>query len=65
MFKDKQTEISKVQGGQIWVERTYEVLVEPLCFFDLKAYSLNGLELLSGEVDYEAYAEVIQPCAGV
>ena len=65
MFKDKQAEISEVQGWQIWVERTYEIFVEPLSFFHLKAYSLDGLELLSGEVDYKAYAEVIQPCAGV
>lgn len=61
MLKYEQTKVSEVEGRQVWVQRAYEVLVEPLCLFYLKAYSLNGFELFLGKIDYEAYAEVIQP----
>ncbi len=61
MLKYEQTEISKVERRQVRVHRTYEVLVEPLCLFYLKADSFDGFELFSREVDYEAYAQVIQP----
>ena len=61
MLKYEQTEISKVERRQVRVHRTYEVLVKPLCLFDLEAYSLDGFELFFREVDYEAYAQVIQP----
>ena len=56
MLKDEQAEISEVERRQIRVLRTYEVLVKPLCFFYLEAYSLDGAELLFGEIDYETYA---------
>ena len=56
MLEDEQAEIFEVERRQVWVQGTYEILVEPLCFFYLKAYSLNGLELLFGEIDYEPYA---------
>lgn len=56
MLKNEQAEISQVERRQVWVERTYEVLVEPLCLFYLEAYSLDGFELFLGEIDYEAYA---------
>lgn len=56
MLKYEQAEVPEVERRQVWVQRTYEVLVEPLCLFYLKAYSLDGFELFLGEVDYEAYA---------
>lgn len=55
MLKYEQAEISEVERGQVWVQRTYEVLVKPLCFFHLKAYSLDGKELFFREVNYKAY----------
>ena len=61
MLKNEQTEISEVERWQFWVQRPYEVFVEPLRFFDLKAYSLNGLQFFFGEIDDESYAQVIQP----
>jgi hypothetical protein len=33
-----------------------------LGFFDLKAYSGNGGEVLLGKVDDEADAKIVQPC---
>lgn len=56
MLKDEQAEVFEIERRQVWIERTYEVLIEPLCFFYLKAYSLDRLELLSREIDYESYA---------
>lgn len=56
MGKYEQAEVFEVEGRQVWVQGPYEVLVEPLCFFYLKAYSLDGFEFFFGEVDYEAYA---------
>ena len=56
MLKYDQTEISEVERWQFRVQRPYEVFVEPLCFFDLKAYSLDRLELFFGEIDDESYA---------
>lgn len=56
MLKYKQAEVSEVEGRQVWVQGTYKVLVKPLCFFYLKAYSLDGFELFFGEIDYKAYA---------
>lgn len=56
MLEYEQAEISEVERGQVWIQRTYEVFVEPLCLFYLKAYSLDGFELFFREVDYEAYA---------
>ena len=60
-MKYEQTEVSEVERGQIRVQRTYKVLVEPLCFFYLKAYSLNRFELFSWKIYDEAYAKVIEP----
>ena len=56
MLKYEQAEISEIERRQVGVQGTYEVLVKPLCFFYLKANSLDGLELLFREIDYEAYA---------
>ena len=56
VLKYDQTEISEVERWQFRVQRSYEVFVEPLCFFDLKAYSLDRLELFVGEIDDESYA---------
>ena len=56
VLKYEQTEISEIERRQFWVQRPYEVFVEPLCFFDLKAYSLDGFELFFGEIDDESYA---------
>ena len=59
MLEDPQAESSEIEGRQARIQRTDEVFVEPLCFFDLKAYSLDGLELFRGQVDDKADAEVI------
>jgi hypothetical protein len=48
--------LAEVQLGEGRVQRTDEVFVEPLCFFDLEAYSLWGSELLFREVYYETNA---------
>lgn len=61
MLKYEKTEVAKVQRGKVGVERAYEVLVEPLRFFYLEAYSFDGLKLLKGKVDYETHTQVIQP----
>lgn len=55
MLEDEEAKVSEVERRQVWVQRTYEILVEPLCLFDLKAYSLDGFKLFSGEIDDEAY----------
>lgn len=56
MLEYEEAEISEIERRQVWVQRTDEVLVKPLCFFYLEAYSLDGFELFFREVDYEAYA---------
>ena len=56
MLKYEEAEVSEIERRQVWVQRTYEILVEPLCFFYLKAYPLDGFQLFFGEVDYEPYA---------
>ena len=61
MLKYEQAEISEVERRQIRVQRTYKILIKPLCFFYLKAYPLNRFELFSRKIDYEAYAKVIEP----
>ena len=62
MLEDAQAEVTEGERGQVRIERADEVLVEPLRFFDLKAYSLYGFQFFLWQIDYEAYTEVIQPC---
>ncbi len=56
MSEEFEGEILEVEGFQLWIQRANEVLVEPLCFLDLKTYSFDRFELLGGEVHYKAYA---------
>lgn len=62
MLEDAQTEITEGERRKVWIERADEVFVEPLCFFDLEAYSLYGFQFFLWQIDYETYTEVIQPC---
>ncbi len=62
MLEDAQAEIPKGERGEVRIERADEVLVEPLCFFDLEAYSFDGFQFLLWQIDDEAYTEIIQPC---
>lgn len=50
------------EGRQSRVERADKILVEPLCFFDLKTDALDGFEFLTGQVYDKADTQVIQPC---
>lgn len=61
-MKDAQGKLAEFEGRQVWIEWPNKVLVEPLSFFDLKTYSLDGLQFFSWEVYNEPNAEVIQPC---
>jgi len=56
MPKELEGEILEVEGFQLWIQRADEVLVEPLCFLDLKAYPFDRFELLGREIYYKAYA---------
>lgn len=56
MPEEFEGEILQIERFQLWIQRANEVLVEPLCFLDLEAYSFDGFELLGGEVYYKAYA---------
>lgn len=49
----------QAEGRQGWVKWTDEVLVEPLCFLDLEAYSLDAGKFFCGYVDNEPDTEVI------
>lgn len=62
MLEDDHAEALEVQRGQRGVERAHKVLVEPLGLLNLEAYPLDGAELLLGQVDNEAYTEVVEPC---
>ena len=55
MLKNEETEVAQVQRWQRWVQRTDEVLVEPLCLLYLEAYPLNGLKLFFRKIDYKAH----------
>lgn len=56
MLKDAEGKGLEVERRQRRIQGTDEILVEPLCFFDLEADSLNGLEFFAGEIDNEADA---------
>lgn len=62
MLEYAQAEGAECHGRQGRIQRTDEVLVEPLGFFDLKAYPRDRGEILLGEVNDETDAEVVQPC---
>lgn len=62
MLENAQAEITEGEGRKVRIERADEVFVEPLCFFDLKAYSLHRFQFFLWQIDYEAYTEIIQPC---
>ena len=49
MLKNEETEVAQIQRWQPWVQRTDEVLVEPLRLLYLEAYPLNGLGALLSE----------------
>ena len=55
MLKNEETEVAQIQRWQPWVQRTDEVLVEPLRLLYLEAYPLNGLELFFRKIDYKAH----------
>lgn len=55
MLKNEETEVAQVQRWQPRVQRTDEVLVEPLCLLYLEAYPLNGFELFFRKIDYKAH----------
>lgn len=59
-----QAEGPQGHGREGGVERADEIFVEPLGFFNLEADSRDRREVFLGEVDDEADAEVVQPCAG-
>lgn len=46
MLEDAQAKVSETERGQLWVQRTNEVLVEPLRFFDLEADAFDRSEFL-------------------
>ena len=62
MLEDAQAEITEGERWKVWIEGADEVFVEPLCFFDLEAYSLYRFQFFLWQIDYEAYTKVIQPC---
>lgn len=62
MLENAQAEIAEGERREVRIERADEVFVEPLCFFDLKAYSLHRFQFFLWQIDYEAYTEIIQPC---
>ena len=55
MLKNEETEVAQVQRWQPRVQRTDEVLVEPLCLLYLEAYPLYGFELFFRKIDYKAH----------
>jgi hypothetical protein len=59
MLKDHLRESAKVERGQLGVQRSDKVLVEPLSLLDLEAYSLNGLQFIVRKVDDKANTEII------
>lgn len=61
MLEHEQRKSAQVHGRQRGVQRADEVFVEPLRLLYLEAYSLDRLQLLVGQVDDEAHAEVVQP----
>lgn len=56
MFEELKRKVLEVEGLQLWVQRTDEVLVEPLCFLDLKTYPFDRFKLFGGKVYYKTYA---------
>ncbi len=61
MRKDSFTEAAETHGWERGIEGSYKVFVEPLCFFDLEAYSRHFREVTFGEIHYKSDAEVVQP----
>jgi hypothetical protein len=56
MGEDQVTKFTEVQRRESGIEWADEVFVEPLCLFDLEAYSLWGSEFFFGKVYYKPYA---------
>ena len=62
MLEHELRELAQVHRRQaVGVQRADEVFVEPLCFFDLEAYSLDREQFFLGQVDDEANAQIVEP----
>lgn len=62
VLKHELRELAQVHRRQaMGIQRADEVFIEPLRFFDLEAYALDGEQLLLREVDDEADAQVVEP----
>jgi hypothetical protein len=61
VLKEPKTETTEGHGGERGVERADEILVEPLCLFDLKTYSGHRREICFWQIDDKSYTEVIEP----
>lgn len=62
MLEDAQAEVTKGERREVRIERADKVFIEPLCFFDLEAYSFDRFQFFLWQIDDEAYTEIIQPC---
>jgi hypothetical protein len=61
MLKYAQAETTEGHGRERGVEGSDKVLVEPLCFLDLEAYSSNRGKVFLGKIYDEADTKVIEP----
>jgi hypothetical protein len=61
MLKNPKTEATEGHGGKGGIQGADEILVKPLCFFDLETYPCNGRQIFFWQVDDESYTEVIEP----
>jgi hypothetical protein len=61
VLKEPKTETTEGHGGKGGIEGADEILVEPLCFFDLETYSGYGREICFWQIDDKSYTEVIEP----
>lgn len=62
MLEYSEAETAEGHGRQGRVQWTDEILVEPLCLFNLETDPGYGGEVFFGKIDDESDAEVVQPC---
>lgn len=51
MLKDLQAEFAQIKIWQARIKRPDEILVKPLCFLDVKAYSISIAEIVDSVVE--------------
>lgn len=61
MLEDPQAKGPQGQRRQGGIKRTDEIFIEPLCFLDLEADSLDRGKLFWWKIDNETDTEVIEP----